>query len=65
MRNKQTNLTYSLHLFVEVKVRIRFLHIGSVSLFKVLGEDDVSVFADSMHACFLTDCSNLKSETQE
>jgi hypothetical protein len=54
-----------LDLFVEVKVRISFLHIGSVSRFKVLGEDDISVFANSMHACFLTDCRNLKSHTQK
>jgi hypothetical protein len=54
-----------LDLFVEVKVRIRFLHVGSVSFFKVLGEDDISVFANSMHACFLTDCSNLKCDTQK
>jgi hypothetical protein len=59
------NFNMYLDLFVEVKVRIRFLHVGSVSLFKVLGEDDISVFENSMHACFLTDYRNLKSDTQK
>ena len=45
--------------FVEIKVCLRLLHISSVALLEVLGEDDIPVFADSMHASFLTDSSNL------
>jgi hypothetical protein len=45
--------------FVEIEICLGLLHIGSVALLKVLGEDDISVFTDSMHASFLTYSSNL------
>lgn len=48
--------------FVEIKFCFRLLHIGSVALLKVLGEDNIPVFADSMHTSFLTDSSNLEGK---
>jgi hypothetical protein len=56
---KETSSTLWVDSFVEIKVCLGLLHVGSVALFKVLGEDDISVFADSMHASLLADSSNL------
>jgi len=51
--------------FVEVKVSLRLLDIGSVTLLEVLGEDNIPIFAHSMHTSFLTDSSNLKNRTSQ
>jgi hypothetical protein len=47
--------------FVEVKVCIRLLNIGSVTLLEVLGEDNIPIFSDSMHTSFLANCRDLKT----
>jgi hypothetical protein len=48
--------------FVEVKVCFGLLDVGSVTLLEVLGEDDIPILADSMHASFLANGSDLEKK---
>jgi hypothetical protein len=49
------------NLLVESKVVILLLHIGLVSLFQILGQNNVTVLSHGMHTSFLTNGLNLGS----
>jgi len=53
---KEDNFRSGFHFssFVKLKVSIGLLHIGSVTLLKVLRQYHISVFANCMHSCLLT-----------
>lgn len=48
-------------LLVELKVGISLLDVALVSLLQILGQNNISVLADSVHTSLLTDSSNLCS----
>lgn len=48
-------------LLVELKVGIGLLDVALVTLLQILGQDNISVLADSVHTGLLTDSSNLCS----
>src|SRR4051812_27116067 len=46
-------------LFVELMFLLVLLDIILVTFLKVLGQDNVAIFTDSVHSSFLTDCINV------
>ena len=53
------NMSFQHRSFVEFKVSVGLLHVGLVTLLKVLWEYDISVLPNCMHSCFLTYSRNL------
>jgi len=50
--------------FVEIKVGVRLLDVGPITLLEIFGQDHVSVLTHSMHSCFLTNSCNLQETTK-
>lgn len=48
-------------LFIEFMLRFVFLDVVTVTFLKVLGEDDISVFSDCLHAGLLTNSVDICS----
>jgi len=45
--------------FIELHVLLILLHLGLVSLFEILGEDDVTILTDRQHSGFLAYCVDV------
>jgi hypothetical protein len=51
----------TINLLVEFKIEIYLFHVGLVALFKVLVQDNISIFTHGMHSCFLANGCDISA----